>query len=531
MAPDTPHYPNLASPAFQTLRAHQAVRPRAALGVLAALAFVKVVVHLASHPAYGYFRDELYYLDCAEHLAWGYVDHPPLSMAILAVTVKLLGSSLLAIRLPAALAGAATVFCAGLVTWRMGGGWFAQALTALAVLMAPVYLGVGSFFSMNVFDQMFWTLAVYALVRALTTGKARFCLWFGLVAGLGLLNKVSLAFLGFGVLIGLALTRHRRFFATGGLWLGGLVAFTLFLPHLLWQWQNGWPTLEFIHNATQHKIMPKSALDYLLGQLVEMNPMLAPIWVGGVLYGLLGRRARMFGILSIVFLSVFTLLALSGGKVYYLSPAFPPVLALGALGVERATDARRWIRLPAMAFVALAGVAVAPIALPVLSPTTYPAYTQTLHLSAPPEERHEAGIPVPQFLADRSGWEEMVEMVAKAYHSLGPADQTRCAILCGNYGEAGAINFFGRRFGLPRAISGHNNYFLWGNEGPTGEVMLVYSNGLSRPRLEALFQDVADIDHFQHPHVMPYQNNRTLFLCRGLRKPMDQFWHSIKNYH
>ena len=121
-------------------------------------------------------------------------------------------------------------------------------------------------------------------------------------------------------------------------------------------------------------------------------------------------------------------------------------------------------------------------------------------------------------------------MVAEAYHSLDSVDQTRCAILCGNYGEAGAINFFGPKLGLPRAVSGHNSYFLWGPQGATGEVMLIYSNGFDRRRLDALFQDVAEVGRFQLPNVMPSQNNRTLFLCRGLRKPMERFWRSIKGF-
>lgn len=530
MSSETQSNQALACSTGQTTCLQQPSSPKVALGILAALALAKVAVHLPSHSAYGYFRDELYYLDCAKHLAWGYVDHPPLSIAILALTSKLLGTSLLAIRMPAVLAGATTVFFAGLVTWRLGGGRFAQALAALSVLVAPVYLGVGSFFSMNAFDQFFWTLAVYALVRAITTSEPRSWLWFGLVAGLGLLNKVSVAFLGFGVVVGLLLTHHRRFFATKELWLGGLIAFAVFLPHLWWQWRNDWPTPEFIRNATQHKILAKSISDYFLGQLVDMHPIVAPIWIGGIIYGLLGRSVKAFRILSIVFIAVFALLALRGGKVYYLSPAFPPVLALGALWAERATAAHRWIRFPGLTIVALLGIAVAPMALPILSPEAYPRYTQSLHLSAPAEEHADEGIPIPQFLADRFGWAEMVEMVAQAYHALDPDDRTRCAILCGNYGEAGAINFFGPKFGLPQAISEHNNYFIWGTRGATGEVMLIYSNHFDRSRLASLFESVSEVGRFTHPNVMPHQSNRSLFLCRGLRKPMEQFWRSIKSF-
>ena len=493
-------------------------------------AAVKIVVHLWWHSAYGYFRDELYYLDCAAHLDWGYVDHPPLSIAILAITKAVLGTSLLAIRLPAVLAGAATVALSGLLAWRMGGGRFAQGLASLSILVAPVYLGVGSFFSMNAFDQLFWTLASYALVRAVTTGNARFWLWFGLVAGVGLMNKISVLFLGFGVVVGLLLTRHRRFFATKELWLGGAIAAVIFLPNVLWQIQHGFPTLEFIDNATQHKILGRSVFAYFTGQFVEMHPANAPIWLAGIAYGLFGRNTRPLRILSIAFLAVFALLAYRGVKIYYLSPAFPPVLALGALWIERITAQRRRIRPVIAGTLALLGATVAPIALPWLSPDAYSEYSKAIGIAAPTEEQGQVGAPLPQHLADRFGWEEMTRMVADAYDALDPEDRKRCAILCGNYGEAGAVNFFGAKLDLPRAVSGQNNHFLWGPGEATGEITLVYSNGFSAQRLNALFENVTEIARFEHPFVMPGQNNRTLYLCRGLKKPMAKFWRSLKDF-
>ncbi len=500
-----------------------------AWGPLLLLAAIKAALHCYSHSAYGYFRDELYYLDCASHLDWGYVDHPPLSIAILAACKALLGTSLWAIRLPAALAGGATVMLSGLLAWRLGGGRFAQFLTALTVLIAPVFLGVDSFFSMNVFDQLFWVGMFYFAVRAITTGNPRYWLWFGVVAGLGLQNKISVGFLGLGIIVGLLLTRHRRFFATKELWLGGLIALAIFLPHLIWQAAHGFPTAEFIENATRLKITKKSIVDFAAGQLLEMHPANAAIWIIGVLYGLFGRGGA-FRILSLTFLTVFALLGFKGMKVYYLSPAFPAVLALGALAVERWTRIRRWIR-PLLCTVLIAlGFVVAPLALPIVSPETYVRINEALGLSVRTEEVGHRGTLISQHLADRFGWEEMVEVVAAAYHDLDAADRGRCAILCGNYGEAGAINFFGPSRGLPHAITGHNNHFLWGPRGADGSVMLVYSRESERFRLESLFESVAEVGRFEHPYVVPHQNHRVLYLCRGLKKPMDAFWKTLKTF-
>jgi 4-amino-4-deoxy-L-arabinose transferase-like glycosyltransferase len=199
---------------------------------------------------YGYFRDEFYYLDCAANLDWGYVDQPPLSMLILAVTRLLLGPSIFAIRIPAILAGAATVAVAGLLAREMGGGKFGQALAGLSLIAAPVFLTMSSFFSMNPFDYLFWAIAAYILVRIINTGNARLWLWFGVIAGLGLENKMSMAFFGGLLAIALILTPQRKYYLDWHLWFGGGIALAIFLPNILWQVAHGWPTLEFIHDTT-----------------------------------------------------------------------------------------------------------------------------------------------------------------------------------------------------------------------------------------------------------------------------------------
>lgn len=347
------------------------------------LSGLKFVANLLSHPEFGYFRDELYYLDCANRLDWGYVDHPPLSIALLAFFKSVLGTELWAVRLPSALAGGCTVFLSGLLAWRMGGGRFAQSLCALAVLVSPLMLGVDSFYSMNVFDRLFWIALVYLVVRAITTADARYWIWFGVVAGLGLQNKYSVAFLGIGLLAGLLLTKHRRFLKTREIWIGAALMALIVLPHLIWQVRHGFPTLEFMENATRFKMAKKSLGDFAMAQVLEMHPLNAPIWIIGLVFGLLSARASEFRILSIMFLVVFAILGLQGGKAYYLSPAFPAMLALGAICIEQWMRSRPWVRSVAILMLVASGALLSTLALPIVSPATNLRMSRALGLSRP----------------------------------------------------------------------------------------------------------------------------------------------------
>ena len=495
----------------------------------AGFVLLKIAVHLATNGsgAYSYFRDEFYYLDCAAHLGWGYVDQPPLSLLILALTRAAIGDSMIAIRLPVVLIGAATVVLSGLIARQLGGGRFAQALTCLAVLTAPVFLSMSSFFSMNAFDQFFWVLAAYLIVRIINTDNPRLWIFFGLVAGLGLENKFSMAFFCFGIVAAMALTPLRKHFGTWHFWAGGLIVTVLFLPHILWQFANDWPTLEFMHNARLYKNMPATPLDFFLGQLLLIGPVAAPIWIAGLLYGLLSKAGRTFAVFFITYLILFAVFWSTNGKVYYLSPIYPVMLALGAVWLETLVQARRKMKGVVLVVVALSGIVFTPLAIPTLAPKHYLRYEAALGLSAPQQEKAHGG-DLPQHLGDRLGWEEFVAMVAQAYHQLDPDQKSACSIFVSNYGEAGAINLVGRRYGLPRAITGHMSHYLWGPGDATGEWMLVY--WANKEELDELFDEVIEVARFQFPHVMDRQNDRPLFLCHRLKIPISDVWNQVKAY-
>lgn len=486
------------------------------------IALAYTALHLAVIGRYGWFRDEFYYIACGEHLDWGYVDHPPFIALIARLTRALFGESILAARLPSVLAGAAVILLAGRLAREMGGGRFAQALAALCVVVGPVYLFTFHILSMNSFDVLFWTLGAFVVVRILNTGNPKLWLLFGLVCGLGLENKHSLLFFGFGVFAGLLLTPERRHFRQPWIWIGGALAAVLFLPHVLWQIQHGWPTAEFIHNATAYKNVALSPLAFFAEQVKQMHPLTFPVWLAGLVW--LFRSSR-YRVLAWVYVAAFLVLITQASKAYYLAPVYPPLFAAGAVAFET------WIRRPvlraAVAGLLLAGGALtAPLTLPVLTEEGFIRYAQALGIPLSAGEKHEMGV-LPQHYADMHGWEEMVAEVARVYDTLPPAEKAKAGIFTQNYGEAGAVDLLGRKYGLPKAMSGHNNYFLWGPQG-SGEILIIVGGDPEDHR--QAFRDVRQAGEIRCGYCMPYENNQAVWIARGLKAPIGQIWPSTKSY-
>lgn len=491
------------------------------------LAAVKIVLHLWNDPVYGYFRDELYYIACSEHLAWGYVDHPPLSIAILAATRALLGDSMLAIRMPVILAGATTVMITGMLARALGGGRFAQALAALGFTVMPVMLVMSTFFSMNAFDLLCWVGAAYLLVELVARDTLGNWLLFGLVVGVGMLNKISVGFFVGSVVVGLALTRERRLLMTPRFWLAGSLAAVIFLPHVVWQIANQFPTLEFMRNATELKNAPLSPGAFLGAQILYTNPANVPIWLVGLAALLLARNLRAYRFLGIAYLVLLVLFIVQHGKPYYLAPAYPMLLAAGAVAWEERSARRgwRWVRPLLVTLVILLGMATLPLTVPLLAPQDYVRYSRAIGVEAPQEERRPR-VELPQPFADRFGWENQVAAVARVYHALSPENRAQVAIFARNYGEAGAIDFLGGRYGLPKAISGHNNYWLWGPGTATGNIAITL--GVPREQIERIYAEVALADTIVSPYAVAHETNLPVFVCRRLKRPLAEVWAELK---
>ena len=494
-------------------------------GLAALLVFAKLAVHLVCANRYGYFRDELYFLDLGRHLDWGYVDTAPL-IGLYARVALLLGGSLPVLRTIAAAAGAARVVLTMSLAREMGGRRFAQGLAGLLVLAAPIYLGDDSILTMNGFESLFWMGCALCVVRILRTGDSRLWVGFGALAGLGLENKHSTLFFGGAVLVGLLATRARRELASPWIWMGGAVALLIFLPNVIWQIRHHFPTLEDLRNVQRSgKNVVLSPLEFVAQQILLLHPLLLPFWVLGLWSLLFGRLARL-RLLGITYLTLLAVMIVLKAKNYYLAPIYPSLFAAGAVCVEAwlerwdRTRGRLWPRAALAAYVAAAGVLVVPAILPILPPEKLLAYERRLGLVPPKTEvRHDG--PLEQRLGDQFGWPELAADVARIYRSLPPEERARTGIFASNYGEAGALNLFGPADGLPAPICAHQNHYFWGPPRSEPENLIWLQWG--RRGVEDHCRSVEKAGEHFHPWGMA-EENRPIYLCRGLKRPLAEYW-------
>jgi hypothetical protein len=499
-----------------------------AAAVVAALAVSKLLIHLYAGRSYGYFVDELYYIACGKHMDWGYVDQPPLAPLVMWCVRHTLGQSLAAIRFLPAVVGACEVAVAGLIARDLGGERFAQGFAALATLTAPGVLGVDGFYSMNAFEPLFWMGCAWLLIRIVKSGRQRLWICFGALAGIGLENKYSMGIFGAGVVLGLLLTAQRRELASKWLWIGGAIAALLFLPNLLWNVQHHFPFVELQNNIHRSgRDVALSPLAFLGQEALAMHPLALPVWLAGLWFFFAAPAGKPFRALGWTWVFTAAVIAAVSPRVYYLFPAFPMLFAAGAVYWEgRFASVRMAWKMIWPAVLVVTGAMLAPTVIPILPPESFISYAEALHLQQPRIETHKLG-PLPQIFADQFGWEEMARVVAKAYNGLPPTVRAKTAIFGQNYGQAGAIDLFGPRYGLPPAISGHQSYFFWGPRGYTGESMIVMDD--RRERLEELFATVAKVGSVYHPYSMPYEHFN-VYYCTGLKAPLAELWPKVKTW-
>jgi hypothetical protein len=431
-----------------------------------------------------------------------------------------------------ALCGALVVFLTGWMTRELGGGRFAQILAALACMLGPVYLVVGHFYSMNCFDHVFWALAVYVLIRILKYDQPRLWLLFGLIAGVGLMNKYSMGFLGLGLIVGLSLTPARKYFQSIWLWMGGAVATVIFLPHILWEVHYHFPTAEFIHNASLYKIMPLSPPAFLAQVALQTLPISVPIWLAGLYFYFVSREGKPYRVLGWIFVTVLALFFSTNAKPYYLAPAMFMLFAGGAVAIELFIQHLRapttnWLKLASVTVLVLGGLIVLPYAVPVLRVDTFIRYENFLGLHPSTGEREKPG-ELPQTYADMFGWENMVATVAKVYNSLSPEEKARTLIYCHNYGEAGAIDFFGKKYGLPKASSGHNSYWLWGLQNPSADMVVTVGERLQD--VQKTFDQVDLAAVVVSEHARSFETNLPIYIGREPKMPLQEVWPRTKGF-
>jgi hypothetical protein len=455
------------------------------------------------------------------------MDQPPLIAWMAWLLEHSIGVSLYALRLLPMLADVGCIVMTGLLARKLGGGRWAMFLASLAVLVAPIYLALSHLFTMNAFDLLLWTVIAWHFVDLVQTGKEQNWIWIGVLTGVTLLNKYGVLFFIVGLLAGVAFSRLRPSLARPWFWAGAAIATVIALPNYLWQMHWNFPFVQLVRSVREGgRDVMLPPLPYL-AQQAQMIGFVSSLLVIMALCFFISAQGRRYGILLCGFLSVLGCMLVLKGKFYYVAPVYPIVFAPGAVFFEGLTEKRmaRWIRPVYALTMFLVGALIAPTAIPLLSIGGYIAYTKRLGIQQQKFENQQESR-LPQIFADMVGWEDRVRIVADYVHSLPPEQQKVTAIGASNYGDAAAVDLFGSKYGLPKAISTANNYWIWGPRGYTGESLILMDEG-SPEKYVGHCRSFRMIASPHDPYVRP-DENRPIYHCVGLTPDVQSLWPTLK---
>ena len=482
------------------------------------IAAADILIHLLTNGRYGFHRDELQFLSDARHLDWGFVSYPPLTPFVEHIGLALFGLSLVGLRLFSVLAQAVALIATGLTTRELGGGRFAQVTAVLAVALSPLPLFNGTEFQYTSFDFLWWVLIAYCTVRLLKSDNPRWWLAIGAFVGLGLLTKYSILFYIAGILGGMVLSPARRFFKNGWFWAGIAVALVIFLPNFLWLVHHDFISYRFLQSIHTRDVGEGRADHFLVGQvLLCINVFAAPLALAGLIAYLRSPRYRM---LAWMYLIPFALFWLGKGRNYYMAPAYPMLMAMGA------TWAAHWLAtLPKLARRTIAGLFFTGLA--VVS-----AYVCAIVLPLAPSGRLRAfALEHNEDLREEIGWTETVRTVAAIRDSLPADQQAHLGITVGNYGEQGAIEMLGPAYHLPPPISTTNSAWLRGYPVPPPTTLIVL--GISREDADTIFTGCRWAGHNGNAEGIRNEESQyhpDIFVCGPPRKPWSELWKEHRNF-
>lgn len=494
-------------------------------------AAVKFSLQVYTAPGYGYFFDELYTISLSRHLAFGYVDVPPLVPALVAISRAILGESLYVHHIFPALAGSVKLVFVCLITKEFGGKWFAVLLSALSVIAIPIWLSFDSIFCYDSIDQMILAAFLYTLVRFLRSGNQKLWLLLGFLAGVACMTKMTLLYLGPGFLVALLISKYRKDLLTPWPWVGGAICLVVVSPYLVWQIANHWPTLEYWQFYGTLRVYQSPILQYLTNVFVSMNVFLLPLWICG-LYRIFRRfNGINYGFLGIMFLFTLVLMFMLHAVPRMLAELFIPLIAAGAVFIEEKLTGIRWkkgIRTLTIVYLLAAGNLVIPASLPILPASQLSAITKLSKPWFPPlKEFVGRSSNSTELLAGRLGWDEVGRVVADVYNELPAEDRKVAGIYADSYPFAGAVDLYGFQYGLPHAVSGHLTYYLWG-PGYSWDVMIIVTGRTNNMSIffdecehKATVQDENDAALFGYPNI---------FVCREPKVSPEEIWSSVKIY-
>lgn len=490
-------------------------------------AAVVFVIHAFGNAHYGFFRDELYFIICGFNPQWGYVDQPPL-VPLLSAATQLFGHSLWLLRIVPALFAAAGAYTTCLLVVEFGGGVFAQVLGTLVYLFSGVVMSFGMKVSTDEVNLWTWPLLAYLLIRLVKGADARLWLAAGAVAGITLQSKYSVIFFLIALVAGLLLTPQRRILRTWWFLSGIVVMAIIALPNFLWQAHYGFPMAELLRNGQNGKNIAASPILYLIQEIIITNLFLFPVWVIGLVWLL---RTPLFRFLGYAYVLLIAEMIVSHGKHYYPGAVYPILIAAGSVAIESWTVRVLFARYAVLAYALILGPIFVPFSLPILSEQSFLSYQDrlltTLHISrdVTATEHHRESSALPGDWADMHGWPAMAATVKRIYDALPPEDRSQAVVVASNYGEAAAVQFFAP--GVP-VISGHNQYWLWGTRGYSGNVVIDINGDCGAK--QHLFTSSRAAEIFSSPYAIGYETNLPIMVCRGIKVPLAQLWPEKKEY-
>jgi len=470
------------------------------------------MAHMATNGQYGFHRDELQFLSDAQHLDWGFVPYPPLTPALEHLGFKMFGLSLVGLRLFSVLAQTLVILVSGLMARDLGGGRLAQVFTAIAVGLSPAPMGNATMFQYSSFDMLWWVLIAWSVIRLLRDDDPRWWVAIGLFAGLGMQTKYSIAFELVGVLVGVLLTHTRRYFLNRWFWAGGAVALLVFAPNLIWLVRHDFISYQFLQSIHARDVGEGRADGFLRDQfLINANLFAAPVWVAGLVGYFRTRRFRMLAWMYVVPLLLFMLMR---GRFYYVSAAYPMLLAMGSMIGERWLRTLRpaW-RVGAAALLFSGVVAIGIYAALIIMPMASSGPLRDFALKRNND------------LREKIGWNELVRRVVAIRDALPAEQQANLGIVVGNYGEQGAIALLGKAYGLPSPITAINSGWLRGYPQTPPRTVIVL--GSSRERADELFTGCRLADHSGNAWGVVNEESRDhpdIFVCGAARKPWSELW-------
>jgi hypothetical protein len=503
--------------------------PRPLPALIIALALLNLAIHVISTGffAYGVFRDEFYYLACTNRIDLGYVDHPPFSIYVLSVWKWLFGDSMFSIRLIPAIISSLTLFMLGIFTKKLGGGRAAISIAMLTYMFTPIFLGMNTIFSMNTFDFLFWITSAYFFLRIVQEKNSKLWIWLGVVIGLGMLNKTSMLWLSSGVFLALIFTPLRKDLKTKYAYLAALIALVIFSPFIIWNITHDFAHLEFMRNAASMKYGGLTPISFLIDQFLILNPLAIFIWLPGIYFFFFNEEGKKLKAVIFIWLATFLILLINGhSKGEYIAAAYQILFAGGAVMIEKWSVSRNWIKY-AIAFpVIIAGLLILPFARPTLSIKQFLNYQAALGLEPPSNEGQELNRGIPQFYADMHGWEDLAKNVSKVYQSLPEKERKTTLVYCSNYGKASAIEYYSKKYPLPKVICPHNSYWYWWPDTKEYTTVIIIGRNIE-DHLHSL-KVVEAVGVHQTKYAMPYENNLTIFIGRGLKRSLEEIRRSDK---